>query len=207
MVRKWKAAICALATIGTGGWDFAHGQVANEAPRPPSRVVAPISETKLVQLRGNINPAARPEFDRGAVDLQLPMERMLLILRRSPEQEASLEEFMARQLDPGLPISITGLSPRNSGPHMARPTATSKASPRENHGFYVDNVSNGRVFIEFSGTAGLVQQAFHTEIHHYLVKGQEHNRQQFRSEHSRSTQPGRRRHLLAAQFLFQTAAS
>jgi hypothetical protein len=115
MVRKWKAAICALATIGTGGWDFAHGQVANEAPRPPSRVVAPISETKLVQLRGNINPAARPEFDRGAVDLQLPMERMLLILRRSPEQEASLEEFMARQLDPRSPDFHHWLEPKEFG--------------------------------------------------------------------------------------------
>ena len=38
----------------------------------------------------------------------------------------------------------------------------------------MNKVSNSRVFIEFSGTAGLVQRAFHTEIHHYTVKGVEH---------------------------------
>ena len=176
MVRKWKAVVCALATIGTCGWSFAHGQSANEVPRTPSRVVAPISETKLVQLRGNINPAARPEFDRGPVDLQLPMERMLLILRRSPEQEISLEKFMARQLDPQSPEFHHWLEPSEFGALYgpSNDDIQSVTSWLQNHGFSVDNVSKGRVFIEFSGTAALVQQAFHTEIHHFMVRGEEH---------------------------------
>ena len=35
-------------------------------------------------------------------------------------------------------------------------------------------MANGRTFIEFSGTARLVQEAFHTEIHRYNVRGEEH---------------------------------
>ena len=115
MVSNWKTVICALLTIATGGWNYAHGQAASEALRTPSRVTGPINDAKLVQLRGNIPPAARTEFDRGQVDLQLPMERMLMILRRSPEQEASLEEFMARQLDPRSPDFHHWLEPKEFG--------------------------------------------------------------------------------------------
>ena len=42
------------------------------------------------------------------------------------------------------------------------------------HGFQVARVSNGRTLIEFSGTAGQVRNAFHTEIHRYLVNGEQH---------------------------------
>jgi hypothetical protein len=38
----------------------------------------------------------------------------------------------------------------------------------------VTQVSKGRTVIEFSGTAGLVRQAFGTAIHRFAVKGEEH---------------------------------
>src|ERR1035438_10622481 len=41
-------------------------------------------------------------------------------------------------------------------------------------GFRVDRVSNGRGVIEFSGTAGEVERALHTQIHSYLVHGEQH---------------------------------
>jgi hypothetical protein len=42
------------------------------------------------------------------------------------------------------------------------------------HGFRITNVTAGRTLIEFSGTAGQVRSAFHTEIHTYLVNGEKH---------------------------------
>ena len=39
----------------------------------------------------------------------------------------------------------------------------------QSHGFQVAPISNGRTVIEFSGTAGQVQEAFHTTIHKYSV--------------------------------------
>ena len=68
-------------------------------PAHAQQALAPINEGKLVRLTGNVHPGARPEFDRGLVDPQLPMDRMLLILKRTPQQEAALESFMAGQLD------------------------------------------------------------------------------------------------------------
>ncbi len=44
----------------------------------------------------------------------------------------------------------------------------------QSHGFQVARVSAGKTVIEFSGTAGQVREAFHTEIHRYVVNGQEH---------------------------------
>src|SRR6202035_2499976 len=44
----------------------------------------------------------------------------------------------------------------------------------QSRGFQIAKVSAGRTLIEFSGTAGQVRNAFHTEIHRYLVNGEQH---------------------------------
>jgi len=41
-------------------------------------------------------------------------------------------------------------------------------------GFRVNRISAGNTVIEFDGTAGQVRKAFHTQIHRYVVAGQEH---------------------------------
>src|ERR1700751_634931 len=42
------------------------------------------------------------------------------------------------------------------------------------HGFQVNTVHKNGLTIDLSGTAGQVREAFHTEIHRYLVNGQQH---------------------------------
>lgn len=190
MICNRNVALCALLALGASGGNFAYGQVADNSLREvsqtalttdnfpviPSRIVQPIDETKLVKLQGNTHPLARGEFDKGAVDPQLPMERMLLLLRRSPEQETALEEFMARQLDPASPDFHHWLDPVEFGKRYGPSDADLAAVTNwlQNLGFTVDEVTNGRTFIQFSGTAGLVQKAFNTEIHNYNVKGVQH---------------------------------
>src|SRR5262249_2633278 len=44
----------------------------------------------------------------------------------------------------------------------------------ESHGFSIEKVYHGRQVVEFSGNAGLVESAFHTPIHKYVVDGKEH---------------------------------
>jgi subtilase family serine protease len=44
----------------------------------------------------------------------------------------------------------------------------------DSHRFQIAGVSAGKTVIEFSGSAGQVRNAFHTEIHRYVVNGQEH---------------------------------
>src|SRR2546429_2102156 len=47
-------------------------------------------------------------------------------------------------------------------------------------GFQVSRVGAGRTVIEFSGTAGMVREALHTEIHQYKVNGERQDRKSTR---------------------------
>src|ERR1700730_17918245 len=62
-----------------------------------ARVTAPVDEAVLARRAGNTHPLARPEFDQGAAPPNLPMDRMLLVLRRSSEQESALQSLLDQQ--------------------------------------------------------------------------------------------------------------
>jgi subtilase family serine protease len=191
MDRNWKLALSALLTTAICAINLAYGQdgaasvqsgvstvplAVEEAPPVPARIVDAIDDSRVVPLHGNIHPLARAEFDQGLVNPQLPMERMTLLLKRSAEQEAELEAFMARQLDSRSADFHHWLEPSEFG-QLYGPSEADVAAVTswlQNHGFTVDKVSNSRVFVEFSGTAAQVQKAFRTEIHRYNVKGEEH---------------------------------
>lgn len=142
----------------------------------PSRVVERVNESKLLVLKGNTHFLARAEFDKGLVDPQLPMERMQLVLKRSAEQDAALQAFMAEQTDLKSPNYHHWLEPEEFG-RLYGPSDSDMAAVTnwlQNHGFRIDTVSKGRVTIEFSGNAQQVQDAFHVEMHNYLVHGKAH---------------------------------
>ena len=63
------------------------------------RITQKIDEKNLVALKGNTHPLARAEFDQGLAPDSLPMNRMMLLLKRSPDQEASLEQLIDQQQD------------------------------------------------------------------------------------------------------------
>lgn len=151
-------------------------QAADEIPQPPSRVVEAIDESKLVALPGNTHLLARPKFDLGKADPQLYLERMQLVLKRSPEQEAALEKYVAEEYNPKSPNYHNWLTPERFGKLYgpSDPDIEKVTSWLENHGFQIYQVTRGRTHIEFSGTAEQVRQAFHTEIHQYLVRGEQH---------------------------------
>ena len=44
----------------------------------------------------------------------------------------------------------------------------------QSHGFAVNSIYPNRMVIDFSGTAGQIRDAFHTEIHSFNVSGVEH---------------------------------
>src|SRR6202023_2881536 len=60
-------------------------------------ITQPVDDTRLTVLKGNIHPSARPLFDFGRAVGDLPMERMLLVLRRNPEQEGTLRQLLDDQ--------------------------------------------------------------------------------------------------------------
>lgn len=147
-----------------------------QAVNPGPRITQPIDETALVVLQGNTHPLARPEFDQGPAPASLPMQRMLLVLKRSFEQEAALERLLEQQQDNSSPKYHHWLTPEQFGVEFGPSDQDILTITMwlQSHGFQVTAVSTGRIVIEFSGTAGQVQQAFHTAIHKYLVNGEQH---------------------------------
>ena len=98
-----------------GAQSNAQTTAAIQAPAIPARITQAIDETQLVRLKGNVHPLARPEFDQGPVQDWQPMNRMLLLLQRSPEQKAALEQLMAEQQDKGSPNFHKWLTPQQFG--------------------------------------------------------------------------------------------
>jgi subtilase family serine protease len=141
-----------------------------------SRITQAVDEAKTFRLRGNTHPMARPEFDQGAAPPDLPMERMMLVLQHSPEQEAALERLMAEQLDKSSPNYHHWLTPEEFGQRFGPSDADIQtiSSWLASHGFQINSVAKGRNVIEFSGNASQVREALHTEIHRYVVNGEEH---------------------------------
>jgi hypothetical protein len=139
-----------------------------------ARITEAIDETNRVQLRGNVHPLARPEFDQGVVADSQPMNRMLLLLQRSPEQQAALRVLMEEQLTEGSPNYHQWLTPEEFGKQFGPADADIQAVTDWliSHGFQVSKVSKGRTVIEFSGNVGQVRNAFATEIHKFLVAGE-----------------------------------
>ncbi|AXC10921.1 hypothetical protein ACPOL_1575 [Acidisarcina polymorpha] len=177
MRSDWKLKLCVCLAIGLGGAATLWSQsVAGVSSRPADRIVEAIDETKLVPLTGNVHPLARSEFDRGVVAESMPMERIVLVLKRSAEQESALSAFNEEQYDPKSSNFHHWLSAEQFGATYGPSDADIRnvTSWLENHGFRIDSVSKGRTTIEFSGTAGQVGAAFHTEIHHYSINGEAH---------------------------------
>jgi len=149
---------------------------ASQAAALPARITQAIDETQLVTLTGNVHPLARPEFDRGVVDDSMPMNRMLVMLRRSPAQQAALQQLMLEQQSKNSPSFHQWLTPEQFGAQFGPAdtdvqTVTGWLASR---GFQNIKVGQGRTTIEFSGNVGQVRAAFHTDIHRYLVNGETH---------------------------------
>ena len=144
---------------------------------PASRITQPISDGLRVRLKGNVHPLAQARFDLGSVADSFPVSRMLLLLQRSPEREAALQQFLEDARRPASPTFHKWLKPQEFGELYGPDDAEIAAVTGwlQGHGFSIARVTKGKTAIEFSGSAGQLREAFHTEIHTYLVNGEEHH--------------------------------
>jgi len=141
-----------------------------------SRIVQGIHEADRITLAGNTHPEARPANDHGRVADGFAMDHMLLQLKRSPEQELALQEFLDELQSKGSPNFHHWLSAPEFGERfgLAKSDLDTVTGWLETHGFHVNVVYPSGMLIDFSGTAAQVRKAFRTEIHSLEVKGQKH---------------------------------
>ncbi len=165
-----------FALLGVAQLD-ASAQAAPVSPATtPNRITQAIDNTRLVTLRGNTHPLARPEFDQGPVSVDLALDHIVLLLKRSPAQDSALNQLLVEQQQVSSPNYHHWVTPEEFGRRFGPSDHDIEVITAwlESQGLEVAGASHGRTVIEFSGTAAQVENAFHTPIHKFLVNGEEH---------------------------------
>ncbi len=135
-----------------------------------------VDENQLVTLAGSTRPEMTAANDRGPVSDTLQLQHIYMQLRRSPAQDAAAAALMEqlhtrgsaeyhRWLTADEVAARFGPAPED----VAAITAWLRSS-----GFTVHNVYAANGVIDFSGSAGAIRSAFHTEIHNLVVDGKAH---------------------------------
>src|SRR6266568_5385609 len=142
----------------------------------PGLITRNIEEAKRVTLRGNLRQEAIRQNDRGPVPDNLLLEHMLLQLRRSPQQEQALQEFINELHTQGSPNFHRWISAQEFGTRfgLAQTDLNAIVQWLQSHGLQANTIYPSGMVIDFSGTARQVSQTFHTTIHHVAFKGERH---------------------------------
>ena len=142
----------------------------------PASVTQPIDERHVLSLPGNTRPEARLANDRGAVPGNFALDHMQLLLKRPAGTEAALVAFIDSLHDKASPNYHQWLTAAEFGEQFgpAESDIAAVTAWLTSHGFTVNGIATGRMTIDFSGTAGQVASAFHTEIHQLNVAGVSH---------------------------------
>ncbi len=139
-------------------------------------IAAPIDGSRLYTLVGNTSGEANAQNDRGRVPDSFALDHLLLQLQRSPEREAALENFIDQQHDSKSPNFHRWLTAVELGQLYgpAQKDIDTVAEWLRSSGFTINTVHPSGMTIDFSGTAGQVLTAFHTEIHSLSVNTEAH---------------------------------
>ncbi len=154
------------------------GLAAQAAPAglPTATIRGAVSELRLVTLTGNTRPEATAENDLGKVADGLVLPNMQLQLKRSPEREAALKQYIDDLHNPRSPNYHQWLTPQQFATNygVAQEDVAAVTGWLQSHGFTVNGVAPSGLTVDFTGTAAQVAGAFHTEIHQLSVKGEAH---------------------------------
>ncbi|HEX3470333.1 MAG TPA: Ig-like domain repeat protein [Silvibacterium sp.] len=137
------------------------------------KITQVIDPTQRKVLAGTVHPLARMASDQGRVDADLAMKDMLLILRPSADQQAALKKYVDDLHNPNSSNFHKWLAPEQYAAQFGASDEDLQVIRNwlSSNGFSVEEVSNSKSRIRFSGNASQVENAFQTEIHQYSVRG------------------------------------
>jgi hypothetical protein len=114
--------------------------------------------------------------DQGPVAASRLLRGMKIALRPGAAQRRALEQFLAEQQNPNSANYRHWLTPEEFGERFgaSRQASEAVAAWLIAEGMTDVQVSRGRMFVSFQGTAGTAATAFHTAIHAFNVDGRQH---------------------------------
>src|SRR5437762_8668261 len=121
-LRRMAVAAAVLAASLGGALKAQQGQ-GRRLPPDRKRITEPVDNRRTIRLPQTTHARIRRARDDGRVPGDLPMDRAILTLKGSPEQEADLEVFLAQQQDPSSPHYHEWLTPRQFGERFGASTA------------------------------------------------------------------------------------
>jgi subtilase family serine protease len=135
-----------------------------------NRIAGTIRSDQMQAIKGTVHPLVAVAQDQGQLDESTPIQSMSLVFRLSPAQQADLTNLLQEQQIKGSPLYHQWLKP---GQFAARYGVSQQdlqkvASWLRSQGFAVTDIPASADRITFSGTAGQVNAAFHTQMHRYL---------------------------------------
>ncbi|HWC65166.1 MAG TPA: S53 family peptidase, partial [Thermoanaerobaculia bacterium] len=134
----------------------------------------PRDDDARVVFPGNVPSEIARAADAGPADPDLPMDRMILVLARRPGAEAEIAALLDSQHDPASPLYHRWLTPAEFGRRFGPSDADLRTLVGwlQDEGFTVDEVAQGRGWIDFSGTAAQVERTFRAPIHDFRLDGE-----------------------------------
>jgi pseudomonalisin len=155
---RWYPLVCLLFLTSSYGQD---------------RIRAVPDDTRTVKLTGNRHPSARAQDEVGSASPGHRMDKMILVLDSGAERKDTLDALITEQQNPASALYQHWLTPEAFADRfgVSQNDVDQVTLWLEGHGFRIDEIPAGRRTIVFSGTARMVEAAFHTQIRQYRVNG------------------------------------
>jgi subtilase family serine protease len=168
--------LLALMAAGLGSAFAGHADAATVGLLSKPLITQAANDNDRVTIPGNVSPYATAENDRGLASDSLPLEHILIQLKRPTEREQALQQFMHDQQTPGSANYRKWLTSEEFGQQygVSQLDIDAITGWLKSHGFTVNQVYPSGMMIDITGNAGLVRHAFNTEIHHLRVADTDH---------------------------------
>lgn len=136
------------------------------AQSQPSRLAGDWRSSGMVALAGSQPPLSTTGSDEGAAPADEMLNRMLLLLKPSAEQQQALATELTNLQNPSSPVYHHWLTPAAFASTYSNSAAdvAAVAAWLTSEGFQVEPLPAGRGWIEFSGTVTQAEDAFRIKI-------------------------------------------
>ncbi len=139
------------------------------------RILRAVDPAQVAVVGGTAHPLARPQLDQGRTD----PSRMIhgsITFRLSPAQQSDLDQLLRQQQDPSSPNYHRWITPDQYAERfgMSSNDLAKVSSWLQSQGLSVESISRSHNEVAFSGSAGQAEYAFRTELHNYMIRGEQH---------------------------------
>lgn len=139
-------------------------------------VTTPIDNADRVSLSGSMRPDVKLAADHGAASPSLTAHHVNIVLHRSAERQAALDQYLSDVQNPKSAVYHHWLTPLEYGTQFgaAASDVQTIVGWLQSQGLNVEHTSPAANTITFSGTVGQLESAFSVTMHSLSVHGEMH---------------------------------